>query len=460
MGNLRTFDDVDTMLDRPRWPDSGIFLITCILPMLSTAIFGAVDNTTWIIITALWAATLLMWIVESWVNGEFRFSDHPLQTPLYGFLFIGLFQLLPLAHPTDGNSDLSIAVSNTISLDPHSTRFFISRLVVYITFFAACLSFIRTDKRLRKVVTMIVVFGSFIAFFAILQRLANPEGIYGMRETPQAVPFGPFVNQHHFASLMQMTGGITLSFLFGNFLKRDKKVLLAIAFTLMGVATVLTSSRGGLIGFLTVVLLLSVFKISLCRDSKTRKRDITSENLLRTLGLPAATGALLLLVLGVVLFVGGESSLLRGIGLVLPDSDITTGRSYFWSIALKMFIDHPLLGVGWDAFGVAFTPYDTQNGYFRVEQAHNEYLQVLAEGGIPGFLCLSGFIYLLSRQSLKTIAGSSGIVREAAQGALAGCFGIIVHSFFDFPLRTPSNAFFFLLLCAIAVFPISRPKAS
>jgi O-antigen ligase len=151
---------------------------------------------------------------------------------------------------------------------------------------------------------------------------------------------------------------------------------------------------------------------------------------------------------------------MRGIGLSLDDPDITTGRSHFWSVALKMFLDHPFIGVGWEAFGVAFTPYDTNNGYFRVDQAHNEYLQVLAEGGILGFACLAAFIYLLFRKSWRTIRRSSGMIREASIGALAGCFGIMVHSVFDFPLRTPSNAFFFLLLSAIAVFPASRAGKS
>lgn len=41
-------------------------------------------------------------------------------------------------------------------------------------------------------------------------------------------------------------------------------------------------------------------------------------------------------------------------------------------------------------------------------------------------------------------------MRGLAVGAFAGCVGILVHSFVDFPLRTPSNAFFFLLLVVLA----------
>ena len=137
----------------------------------------------------------------------------------------------------------------------------------------------------------------------------------------------------------------------------------------------------------------------------------------------------------------------------LPSDDVTSGRTYFWSIAIRMFLDNPIFGVGFDAFGVAFTRYDTWNGFFRIEQAHNEYLQVLAEGGILSFLCLAAFLYLLFRGGLRNVRNSSGLVREASIGALAGSLGIFTHSFFDFPLRTPSNGFFFLLLCAIALYP-------
>jgi O-antigen ligase len=254
---------------------------------------------------------------------------------------------------------------------------------------------------------------------------------------------------------MQMTSGLTLSLVLGRNLKRDKAVLLVIALVVMGAATLLTSSRGGLIGLISVMLLVAIFHAISATKSRPRKKAYARVPLIRVFAGVTAIVGTTIIVLGFVLFLGGEESLMRGIGMTLNDSDITTGRSHFWTVSLRMFLDNPLIGIGWDAFGVGFTRYDSRNGYFRVEQAHNEYLQFLAEGGIFGFLCLAGFIYLLFRNSLKTIAAASGLVRDASIGALAGCFGIIVHSFFDFPLRTPSNAFFFLILCAIAVFPIA-----
>ncbi len=438
--------------------NSAIFVILCIIPIFGTVLFGAVDNTTWVLITILWAVIILLWIAESWKAGGIVLSMQPLQVPLLGLLFISLVHLLPLGGSGDIEGLLPIPASGAISQDPFATRFFLSKLAVYVVFFAACLNFVNSEDRIKKVVVIVIIFGSLIAFFGILLRLANPDGIYGLRETPQAVPFGPFVNQHHFAALMQMTSGVTLGLLFGDWIKRDKKILLVIGFVLMSVAAILTSSRGGLLGLVSVVAFVVLFNVVSGRWSRIRRSTFSNAKLGRNVATAAAGAALVLVIIGVVLFVGGGESLMRGIGATQPGADFSSGRTHFWSIALKLFLENPVIGVGFEAFGVAYTRHDTWTGMFRVEQAHNEYLQVLAEGGILGFACLGAFIYLLFRKSLRAIADGTGIAREAAIGALAGCFGILIHSFFDFPLRTPSNGFFFLLLCSIAVFQNSSNR--
>ena len=444
---------------------AAIFFLLCVVPVFSTVLFGGVDNTTWIFISIFWAAIVLLWLAESSKAKGLLFSPSTLQIPVIGLLLIGLVQLLPLGGGASGDL-LSVPVSRSLSLDPYATQLFVTRLVVYLIFFAACLTFINNERRLKKVVLLVIIFGSLMAFVGILQRLGNPEGIYGLRKTPQSIPFGPFVNQHHFAAFMQMTAGPALALLFGT-TGRDKKLLLIVPVIIMGVATVLTSSRGGLLGFVSVlafVLLVNFFSRE--RSGENRLKDAAGGGQ-RKIVLAVAGITLILVIFGVVLFLGGNESLFRGIGVTNADADISSGRAHYWPIAIKIFLEHPILGAGLDAFGVAFTKFDTHNGFLRVEQAHNDYLQTLADAGLVGFACIAAFIYLLFKKGLGvlTSAGSS-FRRNAAVGALAGCFGILIHSFFDFPLRTPSNAFFFLLLAAIATVSIkttidaepSRPR--
>lgn len=431
-----------------------LFFHLCLIPVFSTILFGGVDNTTWIFIAIFWALVILLWLAEAWRADGLLFDTSPMQLPLIGFLVIGLIQLLPLGGGTDGV--LAVQASQALSLDPYSTRFFLVKIAVYAVFFGACLAFINSERRLTKVVYLVIIFGSLMAFFGILQRLANPEGIYGMRQTVGAIPFGPFVNQHHFATFMQMTGGLALGLLFGKKASKERRILLATAVIVMGVATVLTSSRGGLLGFVAVVAFVTVLNFLSGRWAGAgRPTSDLNGGTQRKVAVAAAGIALIIIIFGTVLLIGGNESLMRGIGAAKADADLSSGRSHFWPIAIHIFLEHPILGAGFEAFGVAFTKHDTMSGQFRVEQAHNEYLQTLADAGIAGFICLAAFIYFLFRKGLGTIVSSVGFRREAAIGSLAGCLGVLIHSFFDFPLRTPSNAFFFLLLCAVATVSIS-----
>ena len=183
-------------LERPNWFSSGRFIMLLLVPALGTVLFGAVDAITWALFSILWALTVLFWIGDAWSGGGLMTGSSSLLLPVGALVSIGVLQLLPTPFR---------------SLNPWATLFFDIRLLVLLTFFAGYLAMINNSSRLRKVVAFIIVFGAAMAFFGILQRLATPEGIYGLRKTPQAIPFGPFVNQHHFAAFMEMTGGLTRS---------------------------------------------------------------------------------------------------------------------------------------------------------------------------------------------------------------------------------------------------------
>jgi O-antigen ligase len=131
-------------------------------------------------------------------------------------------------------------------------------------------------------------------------------------------------------------------------------------------------------------------------------------------------------------------------------SDPTTGRAHFWSVTLDIIKAHPYLGTGLGAFGVIYTKYDTRNGLYRLEQAHNDYLQVLSDAGIIGALLAFSFVALLFWKAISRAHSRDDFRRGVALAALSGCFAVLVHSFFDFTLHTTSNALLFLVLAALA----------
>jgi len=160
-------------------------------------------------------------------------------------------------------------------------------------------------------------------------------------------------------------------------------------------------------------------------------------------------GALLVGLFFSVLLLGGEFSIYRFIDSVNTD-DPTTGRAHFWSVTLDIIKAHPYVGTGLGAFGVIYTRYDSRNGLFRLEQAHNDYLQVLSDAGIIGAVLAFSFVALLFWKAISRARSKDDFRRGVALAALSGCFAVLVHSFFDFTLHTTSNALLFLVMAALA----------
>ncbi|MDM7923243.1 MAG: O-antigen ligase family protein [Pyrinomonadaceae bacterium] len=431
---------------------SLIFILLLLIPIISTILFGAVDPPAIGLLAASSAFVFILWLSTVWGTSTFLFSRDPLQFPLLGLILIAVIQLLPLGGETVSAELAQLAPASSLSIDPFSTRMFLVRVAAVFIFFAAALTFISNGPRIRKTVITIVIFGALMAFFGILQRLAAPEAIYGLRPTPQAIPFGSFVNQHHFAAFMEMTCGMTLGLVLGKGVKRDKKLLLWMAVIVMALAVFFTGSRGGVLSLAATVVTAAaaslIFRSAGLDHGELDAGDILSGKVKALIG-AAAVG---LILVGLVGFLGAGEGLLRGVD---PNAtaDATSGRLHFWAVALKIFLANPVFGVGFDAFGAAFTRFDTWNGTFRLEQAHNDYLQMLADGGILGFACIAAFVVLFFKRVLGSIAKvEDRFERSAAIGALAGCVGILVHNLVDFPLRTTSNSYFFMLLVVIATY--------
>lgn len=430
------------------WASSSVFLLLCLAIVMTTLAYGTVHSWTLAIFQATAALVILFWALDAWQSGTLRISRNPLQLPLVGLLLVGIIQLLPLGSPAATDGALSTTPVRSLSFDQYSTRLVVIKIAALMIYFAAALAFTDSPRRLRLLVHTITIFGFALALFGLVQHFANPTTIYWIRELPQSTPFGPFINRHHFAGYMELTMALPLGLLFSGAIERDKRLLYLFAVALMGVALIMTSSRGGIVSLFVEVCFLAAV------SGFGRKQEATDESARRGRARAAvvrvglALGLMLALFAGVVLL-GGESALSRFVGTVNTE-DPTTGRSHFWSMTLNIIRDHPLIGAGLGAFSLVYTRYDTRNGLFRLEQAHNDYLQVLADAGVVGAILGLFFIIALFRMGFQRRESEDKFRRGVATGALAGCFAVLVHSFFDFTLHTTSNALLFLVLAALA----------
>jgi O-antigen ligase len=419
------------------------FLTVCVMIILTTLAFGTVHDWALATFAATAAGLVCMWCLDGLILRSVQLNRNALQWPLLGLIVLGAIQLLPLRSAPD-DAGVGLSLTHALTLDRYATQLVLVQLVALFIYFAAVLIFTDSPRRLRILTRTIIIFGFVLAMFGLTQSLTSDgTRVYWFRQLTQSTAFGPFINRHHFAGYMELTIALPLGLLFSGSLESHKRPLYGFAALLMAVSLVLTNSRGGMVSLVAEVLFIIV--VAGPGIGSGSRHHLMRGILLR--GAMALAFALILLVGAIA--VGGPGVFNRLLGTV-NTADPTTGRSHFWNVTLDVIKQHPLIGSGLGSFSVIYTRYDSRNGLYRLEQAHNDYLQILADAGIIGGLLGLAFLIILFRRGFARRVTDDKFRRGVATGALAGCFAVLVHSAFDFTLHTTSNALLFLVLAAMA----------
>ncbi len=134
------------------------------------------------------------------------------------------------------------------------------------------------------------------------------------------------------------------------------------------------------------------------------------------------------------------------------DKDYYTNKARinFWNATLKMFMENPITGIGRGNWQGLYPKYD---GHFYTDanivmnsavNPHNEYLEILAEYGILGFVIFTAFI--LTGLYLLLINGKKEII---IMPFLLTSVGIIIAMFFSFPAENVWAYFVFMISMAV-----------
>jgi len=418
------------------------FLTVCVMIVLTTLAFGTVHD--WALATFACTAVglICLWCVDGLILRSVQLNRNALQWPLLGLILLGLLQLLPLGSTPD-DAGLGMSLTHALTLDRYATQLVLVQLISLFVYFSTVLIFVDSPRRLRTLTRTIIIFGFFLAMFGLTQSLTSDgTRVYWFRQLGQSTAFGPFINRHHFAGYMELTVALPLGLLFSGALETHKRPLYAFAALLMAVSLILTNSRGGMISLTAEVLFVIVV-------AGPGVGSRTSSRLRGVLWRAGAALAFAIVLLFGAIAVGGPSVFNRLLGTVNA-ADPTTGRAHFWNVTLDVIKHHPFIGSGLGSFGVIYTRYDYSNGMYRLEQAHNDYLQILADAGMVGAALGASFLIILFSKGFARRNTDDKFRRGIATGALAGCFAVLVHSAFDFTLHTTANALLFLVLAAIA----------
>jgi O-antigen ligase len=131
-------------------------------------------------------------------------------------------------------------------------------------------------------------------------------------------------------------------------------------------------------------------------------------------------------------------------------------RTIIWKNTLHIAREFPLFGTGLNTYGASMLFYQTVMPEKHLAQAHNDYLQLLAEGGILVMFPAAVAALVIARIVRQRFRE---VVRESTEywiriGTVTGLVAIGLQEIGDFSLQMPGNALLFVVLLAIALRPV------
>jgi O-antigen ligase len=422
-------------------------LAVILLAALSYGIADVWHKSLFVVMISIFAGVR---VVDGLATGSFRIAKPRLMLPLAGILILAAAQITPLP-----------GVMSDISVDPYDTKVFLAAFAGVVLAFEILCRYSESMGRLKVLVALVLIVGLGSALFGILLELdpALPPGLLARFLEPEQ-GFGQFYNRNHFALLMEMPIGLLLGILIKGDLPGIKRIAGCVVLAILAYSIIAASSRGGLIS-LTALCFFAVF-VHFLTLSPRSPRGAYSRGLIgihRNSAIGKAIVAFGLSIVVVVLiwaaigFVGGDYVVTRveKIDNELSAQNATqANRNAIWHSTIDLIRERPILGSGFGTFPEAIPRFDRANGKFYLQQAHNEYLEVLASGGIVGFALFAVFGAVVTAGIVKNLRSDDRAIRPLCFGASIGIFGVMIHSFVDFGLHIMINALIFTVLIVIA----------
>ena len=316
-----------------------------------------------------------------------------------------------------------------------------------------------TDIHLTRIGRWLVVLGLGMAAFGVIQRASlRPEDshlVYGVWESAyRGEPFGPFVNRNHFAGWMLMTLAVSTGHAIGV-LSRSRRpqgatvkqwlawlstadasrfAFVVLAIVIMATSLALTGSWSGLAGWIAAAAVLVTTVAH--RASSALKRG----------ALVAFAGAFAAFAF---LWAALSAALIH---VATVPADIRA-RLNVWRDTWRIIRDFPWAGTGLGNYDIAMLLYQSDGREVMFADAHNDYLQLVAEGGVlvavPAIVGAIVLFRTIRRRFLASEAGSHEYWLRV--GAVAALAGIATQSLVDFSLQMPGNVILCVVVLALAL---------
>ncbi|MDO9014719.1 MAG: O-antigen ligase family protein [Polynucleobacter sp.] len=265
------------------------------------------------------------------------------------------------------------------------------------------------ERLWRALRTVLLLFGSGLALWGLGQVVTG----FGNGQ-----PVGPLVDKNAFAALMNLFWFVASVHLVGKVHGRGlhwRVIPVVLGLLLIATALFAAESRGATLAWL---LLMPVFIWAIYQNTRNKH---------------AIVAVLMIALTGYLIAANGLNLNVGNRTLNLEQDASTSARLQMWKSTAHIVLDHPIKGTGWGTFVAHYPAYrDPSENTTSGTLAHNDYLQLASEGGIPVLVLLLGILAGMLLQLQHSLASRQNPRVLEATGLLLAVFALFIHASLNF----------------------------
>jgi hypothetical protein len=283
------------------------------------------------------------------------------------------------------------------------TKLAILRWASFWSIFITGILLFRDERVSRWFRSVMLWFGFLLAVEATIQNFTSPKKIFWMFPTQYDRVMGPILYHNHYAVFIEIVFPIALYYAFR---REDRRLLYASMAAVMYASVIVSASRAG-------AILTTAEFVAVCAALLAHGRIMIRQ--------AGKVFAQIVLIFGVFALVVGWNTLLSR----FLASDPMAIRRELDRSSLQMIAARPWFGSGLGTWPTAYPQYALVDVGLFVNQAHSDWLEWTAEGGLPfGILMATLFIWSL-RPAFRSVWG-------------IGVVAVLIHAAVDYPFSRPA----------------------
>jgi O-antigen ligase len=381
----------------------------------------------------------------------------PLKTPL--FLLVGLMvliasQLIPIPATVWSHlpgREVYVHAAQVSGVDQawrpttlSAARSLNSLFALSVPLAALLLAGLQSRQYEEQVVWLVAALGLASAVWGVFQLLAPGSVLYFYSITNNG-PVGFFANRNHQAVFLAAIVPFLVHLALENGARHKLGLIPILALggaALMILVALVTGSRAGLLSLILSFAMSAVMVIGRWSGGPKGRRSARA-------GMAVAGGIAGLGIIVAILFLFGHGLAFERL---YSTSTAEEGRYQVLPTLLVMVRDLFPVGGGFGSFDLIYYHYETLGvlSQYYLNHAHNDWLEILIEGGLATAALLLIALAWMLRRTLSVVRNSERGSRWSRQlAALTFVLILGLASFFDYPLRTPSIAAVFAVCCSL-----------